>query len=154
MEFVYKDQENIASNLHKVKSNANVQKSDVPVLKRSVLGVINADNSKICPPYKNVSKCFTLQLNGNYYFKLTVCYYLQEVAQRNIQCKVQTRKVVTSFQIFEDDEKKSLDKKLEDKQSRKESPTKKFKNNINSVSFRLKCVNQCCLYKLSIKICL
>ena len=47
MEFVYKDQENITSNVLKTRGNGNTQKAEGQVLKRSVLGVINVDSNKI-----------------------------------------------------------------------------------------------------------
>lgn len=61
MDLLYKEQENIVSNLRKLRSNSNVNhKSETQVMKRSVLGVIN-DNNKIGPAkFKNVSKSFIL----------------------------------------------------------------------------------------------
>lgn len=48
MAFVCKDQENYVSNVRKLRSNMNVNnKNQNQIQKRSVLGVINADNAKI-----------------------------------------------------------------------------------------------------------
>lgn len=113
MAFVYQDQENHVTNLRKLRSNVAVVNEKTQIQKRSVLGLITtkADNAKAGP-----SK------------------YRKEVVQKNVTCNVQTQKIVNSFAIYEDTEEslKSISAKYEEK-NKKESPSKKFKNNLNSV---------------------
>ncbi|XKL64012.1 hypothetical protein PGB90_004098 [Kerria lacca] len=112
MAFVCKDQENYVSNVRKLRSNMNVNnKNQNQIQKRSVLGVINADNAKI----------------GAVKSK-------KEYALRNTCSNIQSQKIVESFAVYEDKEEstKNLVSKFEEKNKR-ESPSKKFKDNLNSI---------------------
>lgn len=112
MDSVYNDQENNVYNFRKLRSHSNVnRKSENQVMKRSVLGVINADSNKIAPTKSK-----------------------NEVTQRTIPAKGPTYKNANSFKIFEDKEEtaSNADKKRNDK-CKKESPSKKFKDCLSSV---------------------
>ncbi|XP_065201125.1 G2/mitotic-specific cyclin-A [Planococcus citri] len=112
MDLVYNDQENIVSNFRRLRSHSNVnRKSENQIMKRSVLGVINADSNKIAPAKSK-----------------------NEATQKSIPARGPTYRNANSFKIFEDKDESTTnaDKKRNDK-CKKESPSKKFKDCLSSV---------------------